>query len=1128
MSFVRCFRKAVAATMIACLLAPLATPALAWKPKTHVYLAELAMKDAVDDGQVTIYQTDYESGRILGELGRFEVDPTVLEALRAKPAQFLAGSIGPDAYPDIMTGQQIIHPGTNLPLLGDPTRGETPTVPGADAWLTHLWRLAYRAPERPDWIRTPISILNRPTDTLAIRAFVSGYLTHAAGDMFMHTFVNHYAGGDFAVSPDPRNAIKHLVLEGYVGKRTPDVHSPLSIDGVEGFIYREMTYAQPGSVLEERLLRGATSTSVPAVFSALRNGLQRDVDKYERERLSRSGPARVAYALANGPEAEYKKAWIDDIDEGLRAWPAVSHQLSLALNFDPNFDGTDWARGKQIASDYVKDHLASMVGVPDAVVATAVFIASVISAILPPPLEEALDKMERDFLKWQIEEATGLNVDDVIKYLSEPVIHFNAVMALPGGGYNGREAAVVNLSQFNREVLHIDDPMGMKKELRFEVDTFPPAFNTVQMIKMTFLSEKGMNDLLAALRAKGVDVPPAPMSGGRYLNPMLGFITSLDGDNRWQGTGAHANHTGAFFLARGNAQGWRNLFMKQIGETPGWLENTAPDRETTAPDDTAFEKIDWWSARVDDVKYDDAAGQNVVVTMTFRNDSDKDRTFSDRLAKPVRAQLSGIEPAVGQLRMEYVNTDPATMPQWHYAPTSVIPVGGRISVRFVLEAGDSAAQRRVDGITIFEQRPRSLLTLTQVIDGPSRTFALERLGSEGPAGGKTGPIAGPQVVTDIEQLRKFEGRYRTNRNTNLTLQIEGDVLVGRAMTLRQPSPRERLRLQLFTDGSLRGSMIDEVGRTIVGQYDVNLRFSPDASRFAGPGLQLFTDTPQNISYTGLREGGAEAEHDAKPGEGLPPGFVEAGFLAMRLDAVGRSTDQGVSRLDVSMTALNTQADRRGLQYNDKSFVLVTTDGSEYRWDGNTYGASSADRLVNTVWLEKEEQAQVTYVYHVPADRTPNRLSIREGGREIAGLDLAGAKDQRDAATEQKATEGGTAMGQAAALGRFEVMLDKVQRDAEGAWEALVTVRNAGSTTERLHINDLTLALYGQDGQARNMNGQFYDYAAGPRRLVESGMTLAAGAQTRFRLYFPESAGMTPVRYRVREREGQAAEGPVTR
>ncbi len=40
-------------------LTPFQPVAEAWKPRTHVYLAEIAMLDAIKDGKVTIYRTDY-------------------------------------------------------------------------------------------------------------------------------------------------------------------------------------------------------------------------------------------------------------------------------------------------------------------------------------------------------------------------------------------------------------------------------------------------------------------------------------------------------------------------------------------------------------------------------------------------------------------------------------------------------------------------------------------------------------------------------------------------------------------------------------------------------------------------------------------------------------------------------------------------------------------------------------------------------------------------------------------------------------------------------------------------------------------------------------------------------------
>src|SRR5205823_5722583 len=61
-----------------------------------------------------------------------------------------------------------------------------------------------------------------------ILAWAYGFATHAAGDLWAHTLVNEFADGVFpsfanvAVKDQARaNAIRHLIVEGYVGDATP-------------------------------------------------------------------------------------------------------------------------------------------------------------------------------------------------------------------------------------------------------------------------------------------------------------------------------------------------------------------------------------------------------------------------------------------------------------------------------------------------------------------------------------------------------------------------------------------------------------------------------------------------------------------------------------------------------------------------------------------------------------------------------------------------------------------------------------------------------------------------------------------------------------------------------------------
>lgn len=578
-------RVVAAALMVSTALAP-AAPARAWKPNTHIHLAEEAMRDAVDDGRVTLYEVDPRSGRLLGELGAFEVDPKALSALRGGAVQFRAGVLGPDAYPDILTGQQIIHP--------DESAAEGPGASGSDAWLAWIYRRGFADTSDP-----------------RVNAFALGYLTHAAGDVFAHTYVNHFSGGEFALSP-PQNALKHLTLEGYIGERTPRtvnafasrvasgrpcnsrkqedldledtepcgvrydrVHLPVtnadvSIDGVEEFIWREMIDARPGTSLADRLYRGeAVNRSIPFLFSTLRAGLQANVDAYEARRAVLRGAERLAFEATSGPGAAYQKAWVEDIDDGLRAWPAVSHELAKALVFSQG--GADVAKAREIMGRYLREHLLSMMGAPDAMVFTAAIISDLIAAIMPDALEQALADLARLPLDVIVQGATGLSLDQWSDYVSRPHAHFDDVMLKPGGGHSGGVDRPIDLTTFNREQLNIDDPGYADPGLKWSVDRFAPAFNTVQLTKLLLLSDRGRRDLEAALRSRGVT---ASLGSD---NLMLGWVRSMDAGNQWQSL--PSRQPGASpqpDLARAGGDAWRRLFMPQLGEAPIPVETPPP------------------------------------------------------------------------------------------------------------------------------------------------------------------------------------------------------------------------------------------------------------------------------------------------------------------------------------------------------------------------------------------------------------------------------------------------------------------------------------------------------------------------------------------------------------------------
>lgn len=183
-------KRLVVALVAACgLVLALAPGALAWKPFMHNYTGDRAWEDVVDDGHVTI------NGR------SYDVPQAVEDALRHQKPYFNAGVVGPDGFPDLVFGQSIIH---------SEETGE---------WLEHILAKAWQAQADGSY---------SPVQKQQILAFAYGYATHAAGDMWAHTFINDHALGVFPAVGEivtdvdkAEIALRHLVSEGYVGAATP-------------------------------------------------------------------------------------------------------------------------------------------------------------------------------------------------------------------------------------------------------------------------------------------------------------------------------------------------------------------------------------------------------------------------------------------------------------------------------------------------------------------------------------------------------------------------------------------------------------------------------------------------------------------------------------------------------------------------------------------------------------------------------------------------------------------------------------------------------------------------------------------------------------------------------------------
>src|SRR4029079_19265616 len=130
-----------------------AKPALAWTPYLHLYSANRARDALVADNGIRV------NGRL------YPVRPEVLQAIQRFPEYFNGGVVGPDGMPDVTYGQAIIHPDHS---------GKWLKYLLANAWST------YQARGGDDEAQKNL-------------AFTYGFLSHGAGDMWGHTYVNDFA-----------------------------------------------------------------------------------------------------------------------------------------------------------------------------------------------------------------------------------------------------------------------------------------------------------------------------------------------------------------------------------------------------------------------------------------------------------------------------------------------------------------------------------------------------------------------------------------------------------------------------------------------------------------------------------------------------------------------------------------------------------------------------------------------------------------------------------------------------------------------------------------------------------------------------------------------------------------------
>ncbi len=449
-----------------------ANHASAWKPKTHVYSANLILEEIRANNGYLVFPY----------YGKIKVPDEYLNAMQTYPDYFRAGAMGPDAFPDIYAGQVFAHPQTNI-AAGD--------------WIKYLMDQMKKLPAGS-------------TESKQALAFILGYSVHASGDLFGHSYVNLWAGGPWPIitdgisSDDRKKIVRHTAVEEYIEKRIPPKYAASAYNSIsipKNFIYNNLVtngkspdYSNVSSDTVDINSIYSRTGSLPKhfeMFYDIRNKLKSDI------------VSRASYS----PIRIYEEYWLKDIDEGMVAWIDTSEKIARDLLLPQ--DG--FSKAKEELEDWSTDHFLSMVGFPDVVgtVASAIgSISDLVESVVPDFLKDIIEDMKNCFYDVIFQWAFDMKYTQLKAILDDPSKFLNDTNYFPQGSEAKLNTALGSFTS---------DTTASSQSLH-------PFYNTLMMAKLNLIGQQGMDQLLSLNGLQYV---------GSSSYPPVSFIKSLDVGYNW-------------------------------------------------------------------------------------------------------------------------------------------------------------------------------------------------------------------------------------------------------------------------------------------------------------------------------------------------------------------------------------------------------------------------------------------------------------------------------------------------------------------------------------------------------------------------------------------------------------------
>lgn len=278
---------------------------MAWSYMSHTNSANLIHMDLLNSfveaggtvdtiPEVTLYSPydDHSEENIYS----YTIPEEYWLAINNYPDAFRAGALGPDFYPDMVTGQMYAHPYDG-------------TVPTGE-WISLLCESVNKMPQYSE-------------GRLEALAFTLGCMLHYCGDMFGHDFVNTFTGGAFPSLSDVNffstkdgplnNILSHMSIESFMDDLVND----------EFYNQKDMLdiSAPTTFVTDTMVLDGNATAGAAEIFG---EGYYNNVMLLYRKLLELRGnlkaladERRASTEVFTMALATYFDLWIEDIDTAI-------------------------------------------------------------------------------------------------------------------------------------------------------------------------------------------------------------------------------------------------------------------------------------------------------------------------------------------------------------------------------------------------------------------------------------------------------------------------------------------------------------------------------------------------------------------------------------------------------------------------------------------------------------------------------------------------------------------------------------------------------------------------------------------------------------------------------------------